>query len=99
MTVVQNTFSGGKVQALGERSQHHRDLMGGGFQTVQGSVASSTERGAAGLTAKGLDPLGMAMLAIPNQSMNVSICDAAVGALLVRTGEALCVHPLRRSPA
>jgi hypothetical protein len=70
-----------------------------GFQTVQGSVASSRESGAAGLTAKGLDPLGMAMRAIPHQSMHVSVSDAGVEAFSVRTGEALCVHPLRGSPA
>jgi len=51
------------------------------------------------LTAKRLDPLGMAMLAIPNQSVDVSICDAGVRALSVGTGKALCVHPLRCSPA
>jgi hypothetical protein len=61
---------------------------------VQGSVASGGERGAAGRTSKGLDPLGMAMCAIPNQSMHVSVCDSRVGALSVRTGETLSVHPL-----
>jgi len=38
--------------------------MGRGFQTVQGRVASSTERDAASLTTKGLDALGLAMRAI-----------------------------------
>jgi len=37
-----------------------------GFQAIQGGVASSTERGAAGLTAEGLDALGLAVLAIPD---------------------------------
>ena len=48
----------------------------------------------AGLAAKGLDPLGTAMLAIPDQSMHVSIGDAKVEALLIGTGEALSVDPL-----
>jgi len=65
--------------------------MGGSFQTVQGRVASSTERGAAGLTAKRLDPLGMAMGAVSNQGMNLSLRDAEVRALAVGTGEALGV--------
>ncbi len=39
----------------------------------------------------------MTMGAIPNQGMNVSICDARVGALSIRTGEALCIHPFRCS--
>jgi len=99
LSVAEDTLGSGRVQPFGERRQHHPDLLRGGFQTIQGSVASSTESGAAGLTAKGLDPLGMAMLAIPNQGMNVSVCDAGVGALSVGTGEALCVHPLGCSPA
>ena len=99
MPVAEDPLSGGRVQPKGSRSQHHCDLVRGGFQTVQRGVAPSTERGAAGLTAKGLDLLGMAMLAIPNEGVNVSICDAGVRALLVRTGEALCVYPLRCSPA
>src|SRR5215469_5817348 len=41
----------------------------------------------------------MAMLAIPNQSMYVSLGDARVRALVVRTGKALCVYPLRCSPS
>ena len=49
---------------------------------------SGTERGEAGLTTKRLDPFGMAMLAIAHQSMDGSVCDAEVGALLVGTSEA-----------
>ncbi len=66
MTVAEDTFRGGRIQPFGERRQHHCDLMGGGFQTVQGSVASSTERGVAGLATKGLDLLSATMCAIPN---------------------------------
>ncbi len=58
----------------------------------------SSERHAAGLTAKRLDPLGMAMRAIPNQGVNVSVCDPGVRALLVGTGEALGIHPFRCAP-
>jgi hypothetical protein len=53
----------------------------------------SSEGGAAGLTAKGLDPLGMAMRAIANQGMDVSICDPSVRALVVGAGKALGVQP------
>ena len=52
------------IQPFRQRSQHHGNLVGGGFQPVQGRVASSTEGGAAGLTAKRLDAFGLAMLAI-----------------------------------
>jgi hypothetical protein len=53
----------------------------------------------AGRTSKRLDPLGLAMLAIPNQRMDMSIGDPEVGALLVGTGEAVGIHALRCSPA
>jgi len=86
---AENTFSGGSIQPFGERSQHHCALLGGGFQTVQGGMAPSGECGVAGLTAKRLDPLSMAMGAIPDQGMDSSVCDPGVQALLVGTGEAL----------
>jgi hypothetical protein len=72
--------------------------MGGGFQTVQGSVASSTERGVAGRASKGLDLLSTTMGAIPNQGVDVSVCDPEVRALLVGTGETLGVYAFRGSP-
>ena len=53
-----------RVQPFSQRRQHHCDLVGRGFQAVHGGVASGTERGAAGLTPKRLDLLGMTMLAI-----------------------------------
>jgi hypothetical protein len=65
---------------------------------VRSRKAPSTESGVTGLTTKRLDPLSMTMLAIPNQSMNVNLCDAGVETLVVRTGEALFAYPLRRSP-
>ena len=99
LPIAEDPLGGGRIQPFGERRQHHFDLVGRSLQTVQGGVASSTERGAAGLTTKRLDPLGMAMRAICNQSVDVSVCDPSVRALLVGTGEALGVHPLRGSPA
>jgi hypothetical protein len=72
--------------------------MGRGFQTVHGGVASGSERDVAGLAAKGLDLLSTPMLAVPDKRMDVSVSDAKVRALLVRTGEALGVDPLGGSP-
>src|SRR5215470_15324197 len=72
--------------------------MRGSFQAIQGGVAPGSEGSTAGLTAKGLDALGMAMLAIPDQRVDVSIGNAEVGALSVGTGVALCVDPLGCSP-
>jgi len=66
---------------------------------VQGSVASSAERGAALLTAKGLDALGLAMLAIAHQRMKVRIGVLEVPALPVRTSEAFGVDPDGALPA
>jgi len=68
--------------------------MGRGFQTVQGHVASGSEGGAASLTAKRLDLLSMTVLPIPDESMDVSVCDPKVQTLLIGTGEALGVDPL-----
>jgi hypothetical protein len=66
MMVAEDTLCSGGIQPFGERRQHHCDLERGSFQMVQGSVASSSESGVTGLTAKRLDPLSMTMFAIPN---------------------------------
>ncbi len=66
--------------------------MGRGFQTIQRGVASGTERGSAGRTSKGLYALGLAMLAISDQRVDLSIGDPGVWALLVGTGETLGVY-------
>jgi len=89
----------GMVEPFGQRREHPCDLLGRGFQTVQRSVASSTERGTAGLTAKRLDRLSRAMLAISDEGKDVRIGDSEVQALLVRTGVALGLHSLGCSPA
>src|SRR6266699_2870396 len=98
LTVAEDPFSGGWVQPFCERREHHGDLLRGSFQTVQGGVASSTERGAASLTTERLDLLGLTMLAIANQRMNVSVCNPEVETLVVGTGIALGVHALGGSP-
>src|SRR6266487_2218185 len=53
-----------RIQPFGRRREHHCDLLGRGFQTVQEGVASGSEGGAASETSKRLDALEMAMLAI-----------------------------------
>ena len=92
LSIAEDPLGSGSVQPFGEARQHHCDLVRGGFQTIQRSVASSAERGAAGLAAKRLDPLSATMCAIPNQRVNVGICDPEVRALLIGTGEALGVY-------
>jgi hypothetical protein len=94
LSVAEDTSSIGRVQPFGQRRQYHRDLVRGGFQTVQRSVASSTEGGVTGLTTKALDLLSMTVLPIPDESMDVSICDPKVQTLLIGTGEAFGVYPL-----
>ncbi len=68
LPVAEDPLGGGRIQPFGKGSQHHCDLVGGSFQTVQGGVTPSTKRGVAGLRAKGLDPLSMAMRAIPKEA-------------------------------
>jgi hypothetical protein len=76
------------------RDPHHGNQLGGGFQTVQRSVASSTEGSAAGKTSKRLDVLDTVMLAIANERMDVCIGDPKVQTLKVGTAVALSVHAL-----
>src|SRR5260370_252077 len=95
MEVAEDPPSFGRIQPFSEGSQHHGDLLGGGFQTVQRGMPPGSERGTEGLAAHCLDELGLAMLAIARESMDVGVCDAEVRALVVRPGEALCVPPLR----
>jgi hypothetical protein len=99
LTVAEHALSCGRIQPFGQRREHHGDLVRGSFQAVQGSGAPGSEGGAASLTAKGLDALGTAMLAIPNQRVDPIICDAEVQALLVWTGEAHGLYPLGGSSA
>ncbi len=64
LTVTEDPEGFGWVEPFGQRSEHHRDRTGRRFQSVQGRVASSAERGAAGLTPERLDALGLTMFAI-----------------------------------
>ncbi len=92
LPVAENPFRSGWVQPFGQCRQHHCDLLRRCFQPIQWGMASGTERGVASLTTKRLDPLSRAMLAIPNESMEVSVCDTEVETLAVRTSKALRVY-------
>src|SRR5215472_16616164 len=50
LPAAEDPLGSGKVQPFGQRREDYPDLLRGGFQTVQGRVASGAERGAAGLT-------------------------------------------------
>ena len=86
---AENPRSSGRIQPFGQCREHHGDLLGGGFQAIQGRVPSSAERGAARLTAKRLNALVLAMLAIPDQRVDLSIGDPTIHALLIGAGVAL----------
>jgi hypothetical protein len=98
LPVAEDPFGSRWVQPFGQRRQDHADEGRGSLQTIQRGVASSSEGRAASLTAKGLDALSLAMLAIPDQRVDVSIGDAAIRALRVGTGVALGLHALGCSP-
>src|SRR5512142_2455455 len=70
LSKAEDSLSSRKVQPFGKGSEHHGNLVRGSFQPVEGRVVSCTEGGVTGLTAKGLDPLSTAMLAIPDESMD-----------------------------
>src|SRR5713101_7333299 len=61
-------------------------------------MAPGTERGVASLTAKGLDPLGMAIPAISDEGVDLSIADAEVRALRVGTSEPFGIYAFGCSP-
>ncbi len=92
LPVAEDPLGGGRVQPFGQRSEHPCDLMGRGFQMVERGMASGTERGVAGRASKGLDPLGLAMLPISDESMNVSVCNPEVLTLVVGTSKALGIY-------
>ena len=89
LSVAEDPRGRGWTQSFGQRREHHGDVMRWGFQTVQGLVAPSSEGGVAGLTTKRLDPLSMTVFAIPDESMDVSVCNPEVQKLLFGTCEAL----------
>jgi hypothetical protein len=99
LPVAEDPFRSRRIQPFGQRREHHCDLVRGGFQTIQGRVASSTERDATSRASKGLDALGTAMFAISDQRVDVSVCDPAVRALPVRTGETLSGYAFGGSPS
>ncbi len=88
-----------RVQPFGQRSQYHGDVIGRGFQPVQGRVSSRTEGGAARLTPERLNPLGLAMLAISDEGMEGSVGVAEVRALTVGASEPFGVYAFGGSPS
>ena len=93
MSKAEDPFCGRRVEPFGQRREHHGDVMGRGFQAVQGGGASSGERGVAGRASKRLDPPSRAMLPIPDESVDLSIDDPGVRALRVGTSETFGVDP------
>src|SRR5690242_5834499 len=94
LTIAEDAFGRRWVQPFSQRREDQGDLARRGFQSVQRRVASSREGGAASLTAEGLDPLSLPMLAIPNEGVDVSLGIPEVQALLVGTGIPLGVDSL-----
>jgi len=68
LSKAEDPLCSGRIQPFSERFQHHCDLLGGGFQTVQGRVASSSESRVTGLAAKCLDLFSATMGAIPKEA-------------------------------
>ena len=98
LTGAEDPLGSGRVQSFGQGRQDHGDLLRGGFQTVEGRVAPASERGTAGLTPKRLDPLETAMLAVADQSVDVSFRVPEVRALGVGTSEPFGVDAFWSSP-
>jgi hypothetical protein len=91
-SIAKDPFSRGSIQSFSQRGQHDGDLLGRGFQTIQGSMTPRAERGAAGRASKGLDRFSVTMSAVANEGMNVSVGNPEVQTLLIGTGEAFSVY-------
>jgi len=98
LTGAEDPLCGGRIESFSQRREDHGDLMGRGFQTVQGGVSSGREGSVTRLTAERLDPLGLAMLAIAHQRMLGSIGDAKVAARSVGTSETISGYAFGGSP-
>ena len=94
LPVAEDPFGGGSIQPFGECREHYGDLLRGSFQPVEGSIAPGSEGGVAGETSECLDVLGLAVLAIPDEGVELSVGVSEVPALRVGTGEAVGVHAL-----
>src|SRR5437660_2315048 len=87
--IAEDPFGGGSIEPFDQCREHNSNLLRGGFQTIQGGVASGSESAVAGLTAKGLDALGLAVLANADKGMDVCIGDLVGRAPRVGTSESL----------
>src|SRR5258706_13167545 len=87
LTITEDPLGSGRVQPFGQARQHQCDLLRGGFQTIQRRVASSTEGGTGGLAGKGLDPVGMAVLANAKPGGGLGIWESTVHAPWGWTGK------------
>ncbi len=68
LPVAEDTLCSGRIQPKGSRRQHHCNLLRGGFQAVQGGVASSAESGVTGLATECLDLLSATMCAVSKEA-------------------------------
>jgi hypothetical protein len=78
LSVAENSLSSGRIQPFGQCRQDNSNLLRGGFQTVQGSVSPGSKSGMAGRASKRLNLLGLTMLAISDQGMDLSSSDPEV---------------------
>jgi len=82
LSVAEDPFGSRRVQPFGQRRQHYSDLVRGGFQTVQGSVAPGSERGMARLAAKGVKRI----IKLPVEPIKIAAFDSSLRCALARCG-------------
>jgi hypothetical protein len=68
----------GPIQAFGQKPEHHLDLIGLGFEIVQGRAFPDREGFAAGLTTEFANGLGLINPAIADQGVNGRVGDAEI---------------------
>ena len=89
VAMSKDPLCGCDIQPFSQRTQHHAYTLDGGFEAVKWGVATGAEGGPAGLAAKGLDALSLAMRPIADEGMDVGISDLVLRTGRVGTSEAV----------
>ncbi len=84
-------------EPFGQYTQDFCDSCGWRLEAIEGRITAGGEGRAAGLAAKGLDALALAMRAVADKGVALCIIDAAVEAGWVGTGEAVGGDTFRRA--
>src|SRR5258708_14209389 len=78
LSKAEDPLGGGRIEPFGQSREHHGDLVRGGFQAIQGGVASGTACAVARLATKRLGPVSPPTLAAPHKRQEMNVREAKV---------------------